>query len=77
MSFLNAKPITPVPLKYSDFAQNAMCRGTTAPIMYSSATERWLPARTAPPVAGRCSRPSTVGRQTNRIAGATVYRPMV
>ena len=61
-----------MPLKYSAFAQNAMCRGTTAPIMYSSATERWFAASTAPPVVGRCSRPSTVGRQTSRIAGAAV-----
>src|SRR6185369_15953089 len=59
---LTAQPLIPVPVKYSAFAQNAMWRGTTAPIMYSSATDRWFPSSTAPPVFGRCSRPSTGGR---------------
>jgi hypothetical protein len=49
-----------------------MCRGTTAPIMNSSATEMWLPARIAPPPTGMFSSPSTFGRQANLIAGATV-----
>jgi hypothetical protein len=58
----------PLPAKYSDFAQNAMCRGTTEPRNSSSATERWLPAKMAPPVAGMFSSPSTCGRQPNTMA---------
>ena len=77
MTKLENFPFTPVPVKYSDLAQKARCRGTTVPSSNSSATERWLPAKIAPPVAGMCSNPSTVGRKANRSAGATVSLPMV
>ena len=51
--------------------------GITAPRKISSATERWFPASIAPPRGGTCSSPSTFGRHARRMAGATVYWPIV
>jgi hypothetical protein len=50
-------------------ARNTTCRGVTIGITMLSANERWLLATITGPVAGRCSRPSTVGRHTARASG--------
>lgn len=57
------RPRMPVPLKYSALAANETLRGAATGIANESMNDRWLLARSTPPVLGTLSLPRIVGRQ--------------
>ena len=64
-------PLTPVPVKYSDFARKATGRGAAIGMAKESMNDRWLLAMSTPPVGGTLCRPVMVGRQIALDSGAT------
>ena len=64
-----ARPLIPVPVKYSALARNVTRRLSMSGRKIESENERWLEARIAPPVEGTCSPPRTHGRNSERSTG--------
>ncbi len=63
-----SRPLSPVPVKYSDFARKMTGRGTMSGMKIESEKDRWFDAMIAAPSAGTLSSPLTQGR--NRSCGA-------
>jgi hypothetical protein len=64
-----ARPLTPVPVKYSALARNVTRRLSMIGRKIESENDRWFEARIAPPVVGTFSPPRTHGRNTERSTG--------
>ena len=64
-------PPMPVPVKYSDLARKLTGRGAAIGMAKESMNDRWLLARSTPPVSGTFSVPVIVGRQMSFESGAT------
>jgi hypothetical protein len=64
-----SRPLTPVPVKYSDFARKMTGLGTIRGIKMESEKDRWFDAMMAAPSAGTLSRPLTQGRKRSRSTG--------
>src|SRR5215217_83567 len=65
-------PLTPLPVKYSDFARKTTGLGTTIGRKIESEKDRWLLTITAGPDEGMLSRPFTHGRKRRLRIGPTM-----
>jgi hypothetical protein len=71
MNHFVAHPLSPLPVKYSDFARNDMGRSIMSGKKIESMTERWLLARIAAPVFGTFFAPTIHGRKIALSTGPT------
>src|SRR5688500_8768781 len=62
-------PLSPVPVKYSDFARKMTGRDTISGMKIESEKDKWFEAIIAGPSAGTLSRPLTHGRKRVRSTG--------
>src|SRR6516165_11795986 len=63
-----------VPVKYSDLAAKVTGRLSISGRKIESTRDRWLDARMAPPVAGMCPPPVTLGRHNRCRIGPAITR---
>ena len=64
-----AAPRSPVPWKYSALPRKCTCRRHASGMTIESMKDRWFEAMMSGPVAGTCSRPSTLSRVPTFTAG--------